>query len=53
MCDQYTADSDQIECEGLFDSFGNLQPNVGFVRRCIINAAFEEIEEYDIYRFVW
>ena len=59
---QYTAGgaSEQVtECPGdaegasFVDNFDNLnldELNIEYIRDCVINAAFEEVQQYDVYR---
>lgn len=47
-------DTDPESCpSSFFDVFNvdNLQNNVGYFRECIINGAFNEVQQYDTYRW--
>ena len=47
-----------MECPGnaeganYLNNFDNIELNVGYIRNCIINGAFEELAQYDTYRYV-
>ena len=43
---------DPDDCPGLGDlQFGD-DVNVGYIRQCVINEAFDEVQQYDQYRLV-
>lgn len=43
------------ECPDLYDlqEAEDVEVNVGFIRQCYINQVFEQIQEYDVYRYAF
>ena len=51
LVSQYINSSDPTCPDSYFDVFGELVFEVGYIQECVINGAFEEIQNYDVYRY--
>ncbi len=47
---QYIDNSSDCPEGGITAVFGSIEFNAAFIRKCVINAAFEFIQQYDVYR---
>ena len=49
-------DFNSDDCPSLGDVFGgeaeDIEVDVGFIRECYFNQIFEQIKEYDVYRYI-